>query len=153
MDASQGTATQLPSLARGDAEDLGPPRISPTANALDDGLKPGTGTMPQGPRAANPPRASGQHVSCLVALIADTPLEEVKPCKAMDVAMFLDSERLSMVGRRMRAAGQDNSPILGHHSPESDSLSPHLAQYAKRTRELLQLVDFTLGVPSFSLSS
>ena len=64
-----------------------------------------------------------------------------------------DSERLAVVWCRKRAAGQDTTPIPGPHSPESDGLSPHLAQYAKRTRELLQLVDFTLGVPSFSLSS
>ena len=70
----------------------------------------------------------------------------------MDVAIFLDSERLSAVGRRLRAAGQETTPVPGPHSPESDGLSPLLAQYAKQTCELLQLVDFTLGVPSFSLS-
>ena len=95
----------------------------------------------------------GPHESRLAALIADAPLEEANPCRAMDVAVFLDSERLSAVGRRMRAAGQETTPVLGPHSPEGDGLSPLLAQYAKRTRELLQLVGFTLGVPSFSLSS
>ena len=55
------------------------------------------------PRA--PPGASGQHESRLAALIADTALEELNPCRAMDVAVFLDSERLSAVGRCMRAAG------------------------------------------------
>ena len=71
----------------------------------------------------------------------------MNPCRAMDVAVFLDSERLSAVGRRMRAAGQEATPLPGPHSPESDGLSPLLAPYAKRTRELLQLVDFTLGSP------
>ena len=96
---------------------------------------------------------AGQHESRLAALIADTALEEANPCRAMDVAVFLDSERLSAVGRRMRAAGQDTTPVPAPHSPEGDGLPPLLAQYAKRTRELLQLVGFTLGVPSFSLSS
>ena len=67
--------------------------------------------------------------------------------------MLLDSERLSAVGRRMRAAGQNATPLPSPHYPESDGLSPHLVQYAKRTREQLQLVAYTLGVPSFSLSS
>ena len=52
----------------------------------------------------------------------------------------------------MRAAGQEATPVHGPHSLESDGLSPLLAQYAKRTRELLKLMDFTLGVPSFCLS-
>ena len=95
----------------------------------------------------------GPHESRLAALIVDTALEEANRCRAMDVAVFLDSDRLSAVGRRMHAAGQETTPVPGPHSPESDGLSPLLAQYAKRTRELLQLVDFTLGVPSFSLSS
>ena len=67
--------------------------------------------------------------------------------------MLMDSEHVSAVGRRKRAAGQEAAPIPVPHSPESDGISPLLAQYAKRTRELLLLVDFTLGVPSFSLSS
>ena len=53
----------------------------------------------------------------------------------------------------MRAAGQEPSPVPGPHSLESDGLFPLLSQYAKWTRKLLQLLDFTLGVPSFSLSS
>ena len=93
------------------------------------------------------------HDSCLAALIADTALEEANPCRAMDVAVFLDSERLWAVGRRMRAAGHDTTFVPGPHYPEGDGLPPLLAQYAKRTRALLQLVGFTLGVPSFSLSS
>ena len=36
-----------------------------------------------------------------MALIADTALEEMNPCTAMDVAVFLDSERVSAVGPRM----------------------------------------------------
>ena len=95
----------------------------------------------------------GQHESRLAALIADTALEEVNRRRAMGVAVFIDSKRVLAVGRRMRAAGQEATPVPGPHSPESDGLSPLLAQYAKRTRELLQLVDFTPGVPSFSLSS
>ena len=95
----------------------------------------------------------GQHKSGLAALIADAALGELNPCKAMDVAVCLDSERLSAVGRRMRAAGQEATPVPGPHSSESDGPSALLAQYARRTCELLQLVDFTLGVPCFSLSS
>ena len=78
------------------------------------------------PRAANHPQAGDQHVSCLVALIADTALEEVNPCRAVDVVVELDSERLSVVGRRMRAVGQDTTPILGPHTVESDGLFLHL---------------------------
>ena len=55
----------------------------------------------------------------------------------MDVAFFLDREHLSVVGHRMRAAGEDTTPIPGPHSLDSDILLPLLAQYAKQTHELL----------------
>ena len=43
---------------------------------------------------------------------------------AMDVALFLDTQRLSVVGRCMWAAVQDASPIQGPYSLESDSPPP-----------------------------
>ena len=148
VDASQGTATQLAGLLDDEAGALSPLEPLPPAEDLDDDPAP-----PAAGRADSPPGELGPHESRLAALIADTALEEANPCKALDVAVFLDSERLSAVGRRMRAAGQDTTPVPGPHSPEGDGLPPLLAQYAKRTRELLQLVGYTLGVPSFSLSS
>ena len=36
----------------------------------------------------------GQHESRLAALIDDTALEEVNPCRAMDGVVFIDSERM-----------------------------------------------------------
>ena len=149
VDASQGTATELADLMGDDADGLSPPGVSqqPADTSDED----------PGPPAKGPPKGPlgdmGQHESRLAALVADTALEEVNPCRAMDVDVFIDRERLSAVGRRMCAAGQEATPVPGPHSPESDGLSPLLAQYAKQTRELLQLMDFTLGVPSFSLSS
>ena len=113
MHASQGTTTQVASLAGGNIERLNLRGDSPTADASDDDFEMGT------TRAASPPRAPGEHVSRLVPLIAD----------AMEVAVFMDNEHLLVVGRRMRAAGQDTTPIPGPHSPESNGLSPHLAQY------------------------
>ena len=148
VDASQGTATELAGLLDDEAGALSPLEPLPPAVELDDDPAP-----PAAGRADSPPGELGPHESRLAALIADTALEEANPCKALDVAVFLDSERLSAVGRRMRAAGQDTTPVPGPHSPEGDGLPPLLAQYAKRTRELLQLVGYTLGVPSFSLSS
>ena len=148
VDASQGTATQLAGLLNDEAGALSPLEPLPQAIELDDDPAP-----PAAGRADSPPGELGPQESRLAALIADTALEEANPCKALDVAVFLDSERLSAVGRRMRAAGQDTTPVPGPHSPEGDGLPPLLAQYAKRTRELLQLVGYTLGVPSFSLSS
>ena len=148
VDASQGTATQLAGLLDDEAGALSPLEPLPQAMELDDDPAP-----PAAGRADSPPGELDPHESRLAALIADTALEEANPCKALDVAVFLDSERLSAVGRRMRAAGQDATPVPGPHSPEGDGLPPLLAQYAKRTRELLQLVGYTLGVPSFSLSS
>ena len=148
VDASQDTATQLAGLLDDEAGALSPLEPLPPALELDDDPAP-----PAAGCADSPPGEPGPHESRLAALIADTALEEANPCKALDVAVFLDSERLSAVGRRMRAAGQDTTPIPGPHSPEGDGLPPLLAQYAKRTRELLQLVGYTLGVPSFSLSS
>ena len=148
MDASQGTATQLAGLLDDEADALSPLEPLPPAVVSDDDPEP-----PAAGHADNPPGEVGPHESRLAALIADTALKEANPCRALDVAVFLDSERLSAVGRRMRAAGQDTTPVPGPHSPEGDGLPPLLAQYAKRTRELLQLVGFTLGVPSFSLSS
>ena len=53
----------------------------------------------------------------------------------------------------MRVAGQEAASVPSPHYPESDGLSPLLERYAKGTRELLQLMDFTPGVPSYSLSS
>ena len=115
-----------------DAVGLSPPSVSQPADTSDKDPE-----LPaEGPPEA-PPGDIGQHESCLAALIADTALEKVNPCRAMDVAAFIDSERLSAVGRRMRAAGQEAIPIPGPHSPESDGLSLLLAQYAKRTREWL----------------
>ena len=67
--------------------------------------------------------------------------------------MFLDSESPLAVGRRMRAASHDTTPLPRPHSRESDGLPPHLAEYATRTRELLHLVDFTLRGLCFSLFS
>ena len=148
VDASQGTATQLAGLLDDEAGALSQLEPLPPAVVSDDDPEP-----PAAGHADSPPGGVGPHDSRLAALIADTALEEANPCRAMDVAVFLDSERLSAVGRRMRAAGQDTTPVPGPHSPEGDGLPPLLAQYAKRTRELLQLVGFTLGVPSFSLSS
>ena len=147
-DASQGTATQLAGLRDGDADGLSPPEPSQPADTSDEDPEP-----PAADPVESPTGDMGPHESRLAALIADTALEEANPCRAMDVAVFLDSERVLAVGRRMRAAGQETTPVLGPHYPESDGLSPLLAQYAKRTRKLPQLVDFTLGVPSFSLSS
>ena len=148
VDASQGTATQLAGLLNDEAGALSPLEPLPPAVVSDDDPEP-----PAAGDAGSPPGGVGPHESRLAALIADTALEEANPCRAMDVAVFLDSERLSAVGRRMRAAGQNTTPVPGPHSPEGDGLPSLLAQYAKRTRELLQLVGFTLGVPSFSLSS
>ena len=148
VDASQGTATQLAGLLDDEADALSPLEPLPPAVGTHDDPEP-----PAAGHADSPPGGVGPHESRLAALIADTALEQANPCRAMDVAVFLDSERLSAVGRRMRGAGQDTTPVPGPHSPEGDGLPPLLAQYAKRTRELLQLVDFTLGVPSFSLSS
>ena len=121
----------------GDTAGLSLRDVSQPADASDGDPEPAT---------ASSPDAGGLHESHLAALIADTALEEVNPCRAMGVAAFLDNEHLSAVGRRMRVASQDTT-LLGPHSPESDGLFPQLAQYAKRMRELL--VDFTLRVPSF----
>ena len=148
VDASQGTATQLAGLPDDEAGALSPLEPLPPAVETNDDPEP-----PATDHADSPPGGVGPHESRLVALIADTTLEEANPCRAMDVAVFLDSERLAAVGRRMRAADQDTTPVPGPHSPEGDGLPPLLAQYAKRTREVLQLVDFTVRVPSFSLSS
>ena len=144
VDASQGTATQLANLMEDDIEGLSLPDVLQPVDTLDGEPEPPT---------AGPRGIGGQHESCLAALIADNALQEVNPCKAMDVHVFLDGKGLSAVGCRMRAVGQVATPLPGFHSPKSNSLSPLLAQYAKRTRELLQLVDFSLGVPSFSLPS
>ena len=139
VDASQGTSTQLANIMEDDADGFSLPGISQLMDTSDGDPE---------PPAASPLGDMSQNESCLAALIADTALEEVTPCRAMDVRVFLQSERLSAVGRPMGV-----TPIPAPRSPESDGLSSLLAQYAKRTRELLQLVDFTLGVPSLSLSS
>ena len=127
---------------------LSPPDVSEPVELSDEDPE-----LPAEGPAEGPLGDMNQHESPLAALIANTALEEVKPCRAMDVAIFIDSERLSAVGRRMRAAGQEATTVPAPHSPEGDGLSPLVAQYAKRTRELLQLMDFTLGVPSFSICS
>ena len=106
MDASQGTATQLAGLLDDEAGALSPLEPLPPAVELDDDPAP-----PAAGRADSPPGELGPHESRLAALIADTALEEANPCKALDVAVFLDSERLSAGGRRMRAAGQDTTPV------------------------------------------
>ena len=136
--ASQGTATQLAKLMEDDANGFSLPDISQPVDASDEN--------PELP-AASPPGDRSEHKSCLAALIASSAVEEVNPCR------LFDTEHLSAVGRRMRAAGQEATPLPGPHSPESGGLSPIWAKYAKRIRELLQLVDLTLGVPSFPLSS
>ena len=100
MDASQGTATQLAGLLDGGAGALSPLEPPPPAVGAGDDQEP-----PAAGHADSPPGGVGPHESRLAALIADTALEEANPCRAMDVAVFLDSERLSAVGRRMRAAG------------------------------------------------
>ena len=109
--------------------------------------------MAQEPRRVDPLRAGDQHASRLVALIAYTAVQEVNICRAMDASVFLDGERLSVVGCSMQAAGRDATPIPSPHSLESNHLSPFWAQYNKQTSQLFQLVDFTLGVPTFSLST
>ena len=148
VDAFQGMATQLAGILDDEAGALSPPEPPQPAVMLDDDPEP-----PAAGLVDHPTGELGPHESLLAALIADTALEEANPCRAMDVAVLVGSERLSAVGRRMRAADQDTTPVPGSHSPEGDGLPPLLAQYAKRTRELLELVGFTLGVPSFSLSN
>ena len=117
--ASQGTATQLANLMGDDADGFNRPSASQPVDTSDEDPE---------PPAAGPLGSVGQHESRLAALIADTALEEVNPCRAMDVVVFMDSERLSAVGRRMRAAGREATPIPGSHSPESDGLCLLLAQ-------------------------
>ena len=120
--ASQGTATQLAGLLDDEAGALSPMEPLPPAVEADDDQEP-----PAAGHAHSPPGGVGPHESRLAALITDTALEEASPCRAMDVAVFLDSERLSAVGRRMRAAGQDTTPIPGPHSLDGDDLPPILA--------------------------
>ena len=122
VDASQGTATQLAGLLDDEAGALSPLEPLPPAVVSDDDPE-----QLAASRADSPPGGVGPHDSRLAALIADTALEEANPCRAMDVAVFLDSERLSAVGRCMRAAGQDTTPVPGPHSPEGDGLPPLLA--------------------------
>ena len=148
VDASQGTATKLANLMGDEANGLSHPNVSQPADPSDEDPELPAKGPPEGP-----PSDMGEHESRLAALVSDIALEEVNPCRDMDVAVFIDSEHLSAVGRRMRAAGQEATPVPGHHCPESDGLSLLLAQYAKWTRELLRLVNFTLGVSSFSLSN
>ena len=62
--------------------------------------------------------------SRLAALIADTALEEVNPYRAMDFVVFIDSERLSSVGRRMRAAGQEATFARPPLTPRRVTASP-----------------------------
>ena len=119
VDASQGTATELAGLLDDKAGALSPLEpLQPAVVSGDDPEPPAAG------HADNPTGKVGPHESRLAALIADTALEEANPCKAQDVAVFLDSERLSAVGRRMRAAGQDTTPVPGPHSLEGGGLPP-----------------------------
>ena len=148
VDASQGGATQLSGLLYDEDGAISPLEPLPPAVMSDDDPEP-----PAAGDADSLPAGVGLHESRLAALIADTVLAEANPCRAMDVAVFLHSQRLSAVGRRMRAAGQDTIPVPGPHSPESDGIPLLLAQHAKKTRGLLQLLGFTRGVPSLSLSS
>ena len=131
VDASQGTATKLAGLSDDDAGALSPPEPPQPAVMSDDDPRPQVAGPINSPTGEVSP-----HESRLGALIADTALEEANPCRAMDAAVLLDSERLSAVGRRMRAAGQDTTPLTGPHSSEVDAPPPLLAQYAKRTRGL-----------------
>ena len=97
----------------GDTEGLSLPDVAQPAGTSNDDPE---------PPAASPPGAGGQHESRLVALIAHTALEEVNPCRAMDVAVFLDSERLSAVGRRMRAT-LDFVPLFGDARERRDDVA------------------------------
>ena len=119
VDASQGTATQLAGLLDGNADALSPPEPSQPADMSDADPEP-----PAAGPVDSPTGGVSPHESRLAALIADIALEEANCCRAMDVAVFLDSERLSAVGRRMRAAGQDTTPVPGPHSPEGDAPPP-----------------------------
>ena len=119
VDASQGTATQLPGLLEDEAGTLSP--LEPLPPEVERGDEP---EPPAAGHADSPPDGVGPHESRLVALIADTALEEANTCRAMDVAVFLDCERPSAM-------------VPGPHPPEGAAPPPLLAQYAKRTRELL----------------
>ena len=105
VDASQDTGTQLACLLDDEADALSPLDPLPPAVVSDDNPKPPAAGYADGPLGE-----VGPHESRLAALIADTALDDVNPCRAMDVAVFLDSERLSAVLRRMRGAGQDTTP-------------------------------------------
>ena len=108
IDASQGTATQLANLMRDDADGLSPTDVSQPADTLYEDPEVPDEDPPEGP-----PGDTGQHGSCLAAVIVDTALEEVNTCRAMDVTIVMDSEHLSAVGRCMRAAVQEATPVPG----------------------------------------
>ena len=94
--ASKGRATQLANMAEGDANGLSLPNVSQAADAWDSDIEPATGS---------PPDAGFHHESRLAALIANTAQEQVNPCRALDVAVFPDSERGSAVSRCMGVGG------------------------------------------------
>ena len=88
-----------------DSDGFSPPDASQLADTLDKDPE-----LPTEGPLKGPPSDRGQQESRLAAPIADTALEEVNPSRAMDVAIFIDSERLLAVGRCMRAAGQRPPP-------------------------------------------
>ena len=108
---------QLASLPGNEAKHADLLHTSPIVNASGVGLELGTETEPHAP-SRRPPLAGNPHVTRLAALIADATLEEVNPCKTMDAVVLLDNERLSAQVRRMRAAGQDASPISSPKLPK-----------------------------------
>ena len=91
---------------------------------------------------SRPPRGlfarGGQDESCLAALIAHTAPEEVNRGGDMDVALFMESDRVSAPWRRMRAADQEATPLPGPHSLESDALSPLAAVCQENFEPTLQ---------------
>ena len=112
------------------ADGLRHPGASHAADTFDEDPE-----LPAGGPLEGAPGHVGPHESCLASLIAHTALQEANPCRAM------------------RAECPETSPVPGPHYLEGDGLSHLLAQYAKRIRELLQLVDFTGEVPPLSRSS
>ena len=141
VDASQGTATQLANLTEGDAEGLSLPHVSQPADAADDDPEPPT---------TSPPSAGGQHESRLAAVIADIALEEQNPCRAMDVTVFLDSERWGAACVR-RATIPPPSPAP---TPLRVTASPPTWHSMPRGRASCSSSSTSSrGVPSISLSS
>ena len=109
-----------------DAEDLDLPDTLPAANALDDGLELGAEAGPHEPPPTGPLPAGDPHASRLAALIADATLEEVNAGKTMNVAVFLDSERLSAEGGL--AIGPSRSSSSRRSSPSTQCPVPSRPQ-------------------------